>query len=193
MFTIKLAISGRVAHTCHPSTREAETRGKRIQAHPKLHREPSASLCNLVRYYITLIKRLSAKPQLLFFIAISLLDSSDLKHSSWRKEGLRLRVLIKCTRCIHPSPRLYKKWIVAERDRLSHKLPGRWAENSSKGPVAGAFKAVQLLDSHLPFWEQHWQIEWAPRPGLGAIIFLVYFQGPIKDEKTFFMNTRERS
>lgn len=58
-----------------PSTKEAETRGKRIQGQPKLHRESSASLRNLVRYYITLIKRLSAKPQLLFFIAISLLDS----------------------------------------------------------------------------------------------------------------------
>lgn len=80
--------SGLVANACHPSTWEAEAAGKRVQGQPELHREFSASLCNLVT--IILIKRLSAKPQRFFFIAIPLSDtpnSSKLKHPLLKEGG----------------------------------------------------------------------------------------------------------
>lgn len=99
----------------------------------------------------------------------------------------RLRVFIKCTRCTHPSPRLYKKCTVAETDSPTSCLEGE-QRTPARAPSGESLRKFSCQDSHLPSGEQYRQTEWAPRPGLGAIIFLIYFQGPIKEEKTFFFH-----
>lgn len=107
---------------------------------------------------------------------------------------LRLRVPIKCTKCTHPSPRHYKKWTVAERDRLSHKLPGRWAENSSKGPVRGVFKAVQLSGQSPALLRALPTNRMGSQTRAGCNHFSDVFPGPYQGWKDiFFMNTQERS